>query len=205
MSDNNRPEFGKEISELKIVQSNSITLDDLPLKESINTDSAISAASIDSHYSQKAVRKRDKEKLLAEVELEEITRSTYQMFEVITQQLIREQSKKKRAFQIGIFTVFLVVTVITMLKSVVDSSPILFVRIGQQAVGAIDFQLMASEEDTSTDDGNINYYAIDPFNDPFKVKRDPDWKFPNADVTNPSSTNKIQQAKQKMTETIVIS
>ena len=179
MSDNNQPEFGKLISEIKIIQSNSITLDGLPLRENINSPTSAastdSRASTDSHYSQKATRKRDKAKLLAEVELEEITRSTYQMFEVITQQLIREQSKKKRAFQIGIFTVFLVVTVITMLKSVVDSSPILFVRIGQQAVGAIDFQLMASEEDTSTDDGNINYYAIDPFNDPFKVKRDPDW------------------------------
>ena len=38
--------------------------------------------------------------------------------------------KKPTAFKIGVFTVFLVVMCITMLKSVVDSSPILFVKIG---------------------------------------------------------------------------
>jgi len=41
-----------------------------------------------------------------------------------------EMTKKPSAIKIGIFTVFLVVMVITMLKSVVDSAPILFVNIG---------------------------------------------------------------------------
>ena len=53
--------------------------------------------------------------------------------------MIQEQSKKMRAFKIGVVTVFIVVMVITMLKSVVASSPLLFVKIGQISVGAIDF------------------------------------------------------------------
>ena len=49
---------------------------------------------------------------------------------VVTNYLLIEQQKKQRALKIGIFTVFLVVCMITMLKSVVDSSPIIFVKIG---------------------------------------------------------------------------
>ena len=70
--------------------------------------------------------------------------------------------------------------IIMLLKSVIDCSPILFVKIGQQAVGAIDFQLtstMGSEE--SSDEklppmipGNVNWYAIDPFNNPYSVRKD---------------------------------
>lgn len=52
--------------------------------------------------------------------------------------------KKPTSFKIGVFTVFLVVMVITMLESVVDSAPILFVKLGQEEVGAIDFTLTTS-------------------------------------------------------------
>ena len=48
----------------------------------------------------------------------------------VTQYMSSESMKKPTAFKIGVFTVFLVVMCITMLKSVVDSSPILFVKIG---------------------------------------------------------------------------
>ena len=79
------------------------------------------------------------------------------------------------------FTVFLVVMVIVLLKSVIDCSPILFVKIGQQAVGAIDFQLTSSsysdqKSETPTPPmipANTNWYAIDPFDNPYKV-REPD-------------------------------
>ena len=53
--------------------------------------------------------------------------------------MIRESVKKPTSFKIGVFTVFLVVMVITMLKSVVDSAPVLYVKLGQDTVGAIDF------------------------------------------------------------------
>ena len=59
------------------------------------------------------------------------------------------------------FTVFLVVMVITMLKSVVDSAPILFVRLGQDNVGAIDFTLKA--DSTTYKRVPMNYYNINPF------------------------------------------
>ena len=49
---------------------------------------------------------------------------------------------------------------------------------------------MATEEDVSMNTGNINYYAIDPFDDPFEVKRDPGWLFPDANVLNPTPDKK---------------
>ena len=69
--------------------------------------------------------------------------------------------KKPTAFKIGVFTVFLVVMVITMLKSVVDSAPILFVKLGQDEAGAIDFTLKVSSNSYNT--VPLNYYNIDPF------------------------------------------
>ena len=54
-----------------------------------------------------------------------------------------------------------------MLKSVVASSPLLFVKIGQDAVGAIDFQLTGEANGVMS--GNTNYYAIDPFDNPYAI------------------------------------
>ena len=51
--------------------------------------------------------------------------------------------------------------VITMLKSVVDSAPILFVKLGQDEVGAIDFTMRASSK--ATRQVPVNYYSINPF------------------------------------------
>ena len=79
----------------------------------------------------------------------------------MTQYLIAEITKKPSAFKIGIFTVFLVVMVITMLKSVVDSAPVLFVKLGQEEVGAIDFTLKTST--TSFQTMPLSYYDVDPF------------------------------------------
>ena len=70
-------------------------------------------------------------------------------------------TKKPTAFKIGVFTVFLVVMVITMLKSVVDSAPILFVKLGQEEVGAIDFTLTVRNYPENK--VPLNYYNIDPF------------------------------------------
>ena len=75
-----------------------------------------------------------------------------------------------RAFKIGIFTTFLVVMVITMLKSVVASSPLLFVKIGQDAVGAIDFDLKSPETSNAMTSGNVNYNSINPFDNPYALK-----------------------------------
>ena len=80
---------------------------------------------------------------------------------VILNYMIAEQQRKSSSLKIGIFTVFLVVTIITMLESVVSITPILFVKIGQETAGAIDFRLTFSQSDLVN--GNVNLYAINPF------------------------------------------
>lgn len=76
--------------------------------------------------------------------------------------MLSESNKKPTGFKIGVFTVFIVVMCITMLKSVVDSSPILFVKIGQSEVGAIDITLRAGDPLEALEAGNFNYYNINP-------------------------------------------
>ena len=51
---------------------------------------------------------------------------------------------------------FLVVCMITMLKSVVDSSPIIFVKIGQEQAGAIDYQLTSPTWGNQYTIGDVN-------------------------------------------------
>lgn len=48
-------------------------------------------------------------------------------FSVIVNYITAEQNKKSGSFKIGIFTVFLTVSVITLLQSVMAITPILFV------------------------------------------------------------------------------
>ena len=88
-------------------------------------------------------------------------------FTVTFNYLVAEQAKKQEALKIGIFTVFLVVMIITMLKSVVDSAPILFVKLGQEAAGAFDFQLLSPVAGNAMLDGDVNYYAVNPWDNPF--------------------------------------
>jgi hypothetical protein len=120
---------------------------------------------------------KQKQEFKDEVDLEERSRKCCVSNKVICQYLISEQTKKARACKIGIFTVFLVVMVITMLKSVIDSSPILFVRIGQNTVGAIDYKITTPTGENLLINGNKNWYAIDPFGsiiDPDDTPDDPD-------------------------------
>lgn len=60
--------------------------------------------------------------------------------------------------------------VITMFKSLIDTSPILFVKIGQEQVGAIDFRILAAK-DIGIHSADVNYYAVDPWNNQFTVLR----------------------------------
>ena len=52
--------------------------------------------------------------------------------------------KKKRSFFIGVFSIYLVVSFITFLKSVIDISPIVFLNVGQEQAGIFDFEIYAS-------------------------------------------------------------
>ena len=72
--------------------------------------------------------------------------------------------RKRGDFHIGLFTVFLVVASITMLKSVIDATPVLFLQMAETSNGAIDFTLSGANPLTACKrQGNINYYAMDPF------------------------------------------
>ena len=82
---------------------------------------------------------------------------------------LKNQNKKQpRAFKIGIFTVFLSVMVICFLESVLSCTPILFVKFGQKAVGAIDFTMYSTKTNSGYIRGNRNFYNIDPFNNPLQ-------------------------------------
>ena len=78
-----------------------------------------------------------------------------------------------------------------MLKSVIDSAPILFVKIGQKSAGAIDFKLKSPEKSNALMCGNVNFNSIDPFDDPFAIKRDDDWPFPD-DGMNANSHSQVE-------------
>ena len=71
-------------------------------------------------------------------------------------------SKKPKSFCIGVFTVFLVVSFITALKSLIDVAPIAFLKVGQDQAGAIDFSLK-SDFANPIINGDENYYLIDAF------------------------------------------
>ena len=61
-----------------------------------------------------------------------------------------------------------------MLKSVVDSAPILFVKLGQDTAGAIDFKITSKSSDSSFTKVPINYYNIDPFVGLWSLPPDPE-------------------------------
>jgi hypothetical protein len=63
-------------------------------------------------------------------------------FSVLVNYVISDLSRKKSSFQIGVFTVFLVVACITMLKGVIDAMPVLFLQISEASVGAIDYRML---------------------------------------------------------------
>ena len=119
-----------------------------------------------------STRQRQKSELKSEIDETERTRACCAKCKTITQYLVSETKKKPSAFKVGVFTVFLVVMVITMLKSVVDSAPILFVKLGQEEVGAIDFSLKTSK--TSYNTVPLNFYSVNPFAGQFSSGPSPD-------------------------------
>jgi hypothetical protein len=55
----------------------------------------------------------------------------------------KDIKKKARSFKIGVFTVFLVVSFITALKSLIDVAPIAFLKVAQDQAGAIDVKMVS--------------------------------------------------------------
>lgn len=100
--------------------------------------------------------------------VKEIFRAQYccATFKTILYYLRNQVAKERRAFNTGIFTVFLCVTVITFFQSVVSLTPILFVKFGQKTAGTVDIAIIPEAKNYSID-GNVNWYDVDPFNDPY--------------------------------------
>ena len=70
--------------------------------------------------------------------------------------------KKQRSFKIGVFTIFLVVMFIVMLKSVVDKVGVAFLKVAQDQGGIFDVTLTAGTDGVSVS-GDIDLYNSDPF------------------------------------------
>ena len=68
--------------------------------------------------------------LLAEVEQEVKQRSWFATLRSVVRYLIADHARNPRAAKIGICTVFILVMTVTMFKSVIDSAPIIFVKMG---------------------------------------------------------------------------
>jgi len=85
--------------------------------------------------------------------------------ETIVNYVVGDLNKKRGSFQIGVFTIFLVVTFITMLKGVIDAMPVLFLQIAETQTSAIDFTMTphAASPNGLLTLGNVNFYAMDPW------------------------------------------
>mmetsp|Transcript_15625 Transcript_15625/g.19666 ORF Transcript_15625/g.19666 Transcript_15625/m.19666 type:complete len:85 (+) Transcript_15625:151-405(+) len=74
----------------------------------------------------------EKKKLKAEVEEQRKQVRWCAVLATILRYLSSDKAKRPRSFYIGVTTVFILVTVITMFKAVIEVAPILFVKIGQE-------------------------------------------------------------------------
>lgn len=93
---------------------------------------------------------------------EMIDQTYWSSFKTVAQYLYSDLLRKQRAFRIGVCTIFLVVSFITMLKAVVDVSPIAFLKLAQNQGGNFDFQMVSSAGNMLSP-GDLNYYGVDPF------------------------------------------
>ena len=50
--------------------------------------------------------------------------------------------------------------------------------------------------------GNVNFNAVDPFNNPYKVRRDKNWPFPNSSVQKSSPVTQIELDAQTKSKAI---
>lgn len=76
--------------------------------------------------------RREKRDLIKEVNDQQKQVKILAVLTTILRYLTADQAKRPRPWYIGVCTVFILVMTMTMFKSVIDSSPILFVKIGQE-------------------------------------------------------------------------
>lgn len=115
--------------------SRTTTSPNTPLHMSIMSDPSFDQKSTGMIKSDKTVTegmRKEKRELIREVEQQRKQVKCCAVFSTILRYLSADQAKRPRPFYIGVTTVFILVCVMTMFKSVIDSSPILFVKIGQE-------------------------------------------------------------------------
>ena len=92
----------------------------------------------------------------------ELDQNKVTTFRTILNYVQSDIKKKQRSFKIGVFTIFLVVTFIVMLKSVVDKIGVAFLKVAQDQGGIFDI-MMTSGSDGYSVAGDIDLYNSDPF------------------------------------------
>lgn len=92
----------------------------------------------------------------------DLKQNKYTTFKTITNYVVSDIKKKQRSFKIGVFTIFLVVTFVVMLRSVVDKVGVAFLKVAQDQAGIFDVTL-ATEYGGGSIDGDIAMYTSDPF------------------------------------------
>ena len=71
------------------------------------------------------------------------SQSLFDITFTILEYILSDIRKKQKTFKIGVFTVFLVVSFVTFLKSVVDVAPVAFLKVGQDQGGSFDFMMQS--------------------------------------------------------------
>lgn len=89
-------------------------------------------------------------------------RSVFVMAKTIMNIIFAGLSKKKAAFNVGVYSVFLSVTFLCLLKAVADVAPVAFLKLTQDQVSVFDFQLISDYSELLFD-GDQDHYKGDPF------------------------------------------
>ena len=98
-------------------------------------------------------------------QLEEDTNVFMRVFSLmytISNYIISDISKKQRSFKIGVSTIFIAVSFITMMKSVTDVMPVAFLKLSQDQAGGFDIRITSSAESMLLN-GDINHHHVGPF------------------------------------------
>ena len=80
--------------------------------------------------------------------------------------IMSDLKKKPRSYKIGMFTVGLVVTFVVFMWSVVEGTPLIFLKLSQDQVGEADIVVRASGANNLSVSGNVYEGAVNPWNSP---------------------------------------
>lgn len=93
---------------------------------------------------------------------QELKHDVYGTFKIIWNYINTDIQKKSRSFKIGVFSIFLVVCFLTLLQSLVQLSPVFFIRLSEISVGDADLVMtpIAPQNDTRLTENKGNSQTI---------------------------------------------